>query len=368
MALVKPITLKINAWDANFDKALTFVSIGGNQVAKNKLIVRNNLTNEIVYENIATTYKFENIIPKYTLKNGTYYNYYFITYDIDGNESPQSNVSTFYCYTTPTLVISNIPIGGVIESSNFNFEIIYSQPENELLDTLQVILYDEGENRLASSGNLYSINTPPIKFYHTFNGFKDNASYKLKITCLTLNGTTVESQFYSFSANYFYPSYFSKLDLSNNCIGGYIEGYNNMVLIDGISNPNPPIYIEGEKIDLTGDEHYVKWIDGYNIANDFKLGLWFEKPNIGEDKILCKLWNNSDTPNNKYRIEINLIKDYPYGTETSKTRAVLTCCSGKEHRYYTCSDFINNPSDTDKLFIWVRKSNNLFSIKTEVLT
>jgi hypothetical protein len=151
MAMTKPIALSQNAFDATTSATFQFTSSGGNQVTKNKITIRLNSDNSVVYTNTLETFKFEQTVPANTLVNGTYYNVYFNTYDKDNNISSNSNVITFYCYTQPTFLITNIPSTNIINSSNFTFQATYTQTEEELLYFYQFILYDSSRNVLSKS-------------------------------------------------------------------------------------------------------------------------------------------------------------------------------------------------------------------------
>ena len=88
--VTKPILYSIDAFDATQSATFTFYSTGGNQVVKNQLIIRNNTTNQIVYQQFVDSFKFEHTVPPNTLTNGTYYNASVITYDAQGEAHQQS--------------------------------------------------------------------------------------------------------------------------------------------------------------------------------------------------------------------------------------------------------------------------------------
>lgn len=367
MSLVKPICPSINSFDARYDKMLTFSSIGGSQVIKNRVVIKNSLTNVSVYDNIVTSFRFEQLIPANTLVNGvTDYTYTFYTYDIDGNMSPQGNLVPFECFSNAQVEFTNLPVGNIINSSNFLFEAQYNQAENEPYSFVIFNLYDTSDNLLSSSGNLYSTQTPPVNISYEFSGLSTATTYKISLSGTTDSGSTFTTGLIDIHVNYIRPELFSILQLSNNCLGGYVEIKNNMVLIEGESNPDPPIYIDDKEVDLRGDGHYVQWLEGYTVNGDFTSQIWFRDPNIGEDKTLFQLWNNSNVNGNN-SLKINLRQEKPYGEENVKTFAELRCRNGLNSGYYIISNYIDNPTPTDKLTIWIRRINNVFSIKLEVM-
>lgn len=366
MAMTKPIGLAVVAYDATTANTVNFTTSGGNQVVKNRIVVKNNVTNVTVFDNTVVSFKFEHIIPANTLANNTYYNYSIQTFDVSDNASELSAPIQFYCYTAPTLLITNMPIGNEIEASSYTFQATYNQIEGELLNTCSFTLYDKDGLVISSSGNMYNSATPPLNFSYTFNGFENNGTYKVSVDAVSVNGTVSTTGLITFTTTYFYPNLFSLLDLSNNCSKGYIEIINNMVVIDGITNPTPPTYISGTKIDLRADDSWVKWIDGFNIAGDFTLGLWFNDAN--DISRLCTLWNSADSTLTPNRIEINYTQGYDYGSSTLQKFVELSCYNNFTLPYYAYSNYIDAPLDSDNLFLWIRKIDGIFTVKLENLS
>ncbi len=359
MAVVQPIAQSVPAFDAKNENTFRFVSNGGNQVVANRLVIRNNNTNQEVYNKKIESYRFEHTIPSNTLQNGVYYNFYFRTYDIQDNESPISNVIPFKCYSTPIIKITNIPSDGIVKSSTFILNITYNQEQGELIDFGKVMLFDQLGNKIFESENIYNSNTPPINFQYTLNGLEDNTTYSVSIKINTLNKTTIESQKYSFTTRYFTPSLSTLLELKNNCEEGYVQIKNNFYIVDSESNPPNiganPKYLHDGKLWLTENGTYIKWLQGFNIENDFTLRLFMENPKLGE---ICILGSGNN------RIELSFIEDYPYGETVKKKQLEVKCYTNSTIPYIIYSNFVNS---FNKIFIWVRRINNIFEARLEVL-
>ena len=58
MALITPIALSQDAIDATNIQRFYFTSSGGDQVVKNRLVIRRQSDNSVVYSNIEETYAF----------------------------------------------------------------------------------------------------------------------------------------------------------------------------------------------------------------------------------------------------------------------------------------------------------------------
>lgn len=312
-----------------------------------------------MYNKKIESYRFEHTVPANILQNGVYYNFYFRTYDINDNESPISNVIPFKCYSTPTIDITNIPDDGIITSSNFTLDIRYNQDQGELIDFGKVLLYDQLGNKIFESKNIYNTNIPPINFQYTLSGLNDNTTYYVSMKINTVNRTTIESQKYLFTTRYFTPSLSTLLELTNNCEEGYVQIKNNFYIVDSESNPpsigSNPKYLHDGKLWLTEDGTYIKWLQGFNIENDFTERLFVENPKLGK---ICILGSGNN------RIELSFVEDYPYGESIKKKQLEVKCYTNSVIPYVIYSNFINNLS---KVFIWVRRINNLFEARLEVL-
>ena len=149
---------------------------------------------------------------------------------------------------------------------------------------------------------------------------------------------------------------YSIIELENNCDEGYVKIKNNFVLVDYISNPvNIETKLKDGKLDLTEEGTYVKYYKGFSIENDFTLKFFIENPNISK---LCILGEN------KKRIDLNFIEEYPYNENEKKICLELQCYDNYKYPYYIYSNFIN---DKSKILVWVRRRNNIFDIKLEEL-
>ena len=135
-----------NAFDSKFDREFEFV-YDGNQCFSNRLIVKNNSTNEVVYNQLQDTLQLKHVLPRNTLSNGVQYNARIVAIDANGVSSEESDTILFYCFTTPTFGL-NIANNDVVRSSNKEFVIAYSQQEGEVLQNFQIILSDMSKQKL----------------------------------------------------------------------------------------------------------------------------------------------------------------------------------------------------------------------------
>lgn len=361
MAMVKPTALSKVAFDATQDSIFYFNVSGGNQVTSNKITIRLQSDNSIVYTNTTTSYQFNQTVPSNTLTNGTYYNFYFNTYDTNGNESDNSNIISFYCYTTPTIAFTNILNNQIIENGTYEFDVQYTQNESELLDFVTISLYSATNQFISTSGNLYSSSTPPITFSHTFSGLENNTSYKIIATATTVNGTVVSSGKIAFNIVYTSSRLYSNLSLENKCDDGYVQINSNLIVVDGESNVDPMVYLDNTKSDIRFPQYYIKWGQGYEIAKDFEISIWMKPTWIDT---FCKFYNS--TMANGY--SINFIREIPYGETSVKDYFELKGYANGILKVYQRSNYVNIMTTNDYVLVWIKKIGTTYTLTLQMVT
>ena len=354
MALTTPILYSIPAFDATKEQTFTFAVVGGSQVNANTLTIKDNATLATVYSQTQTTYRFEHILPANTLTNGSYYQATLTTKDAQGNESSPSAPIQFYCYSQPTFIISNMPIGNVVTNSSFAFTVQYHQIQGEILNAYVFNLYSASGALISTSGTLYNTDeTLPLTISYLFSGFEDKASYSIEVTGVTANGTQITTGRVNFTTSYTTPDTFSFLFLSNNCQGGYITIESNIIDIDGDTGDMEPIFIDGKEIDLRKDGAYVQWVKGYNVDGDWTMRLWGREFKSGKE-----IFRFSNTDGDV----VNVF----YTTDTTQCWFEMRAVHNGDLWGYTCeSQHIDKPDVNEQLFCWLRRIGNLFELKIE---
>mgnify|MGYP004559921137 CR=1 FL=1 len=298
--LTQPIVNPIAAFDSTKEHEITFIVIGGAQVTGNRVVITNNQTGNVVYEKITATMKLAVTIPANTLSNNNYYNVVIYTIDNANNQSDPSTPVPFYCYSQPTLTITNIPATETIGNGTYEFQGNYLQSEGEQLNSYQFILYDSNKDILDRSDIIYYQSNRSLAY--TFVGMDNDTSYYVELKGQTVNNTEITSGLIYFTVRYTQPATFAIVDLINDCENGYIQISSNIVAIDGKSNPEPPIYIDDKEVDLRDKDSWVKWDEGFNINNDFTMRVWGRDFNDYEK--IISLSNKENTPDNPNKIEM----------------------------------------------------------------
>lgn len=354
MALTTPILYTVSAFDATQEQVFNFNILGGNQAVANTLTIKNNATLSTVYSATQTTFKFEHILPANTLTNGTYYQATLTTKDAQGNESSPSAPIQFYCYSQPMFEISNMPVSNVITNSSYAFNVTYNQAQGEILNAYVFNLYGASGALISTSNTMYNTDSSlPLIVSYLFSGFEDNASYSIEVTGITANGTQITTGRISFTTSYTKPDMFSFLFLTNNCKGGYITIKSNVIGIDGVANPDMPIYIDNQEVDLRAEGSYVEWLTGYVVTDDWTMRLWgrdftpnseiFRFSNVNGDIITIEYHVDATQCWFELKVKHN---DWLWG-------------------YVTESAHIALPAENEQVFCWLRRIDNLYELKIE---
>lgn len=359
MSLTRPTLISVPSFDATQPYTFTFTAQSGSaQIVANKLVIRNQTDNTVVYDEKQETFKYEHVVNANELINGTYYNAVVSVFDVDDNQSPTSIPIQFWCYSTPNIMFTNIPASNIITNASFNFTFTYAQNEGEALNSYVVNLYNAFQSQIATSGVIYAqTGTPPYDGSYLFAGFEDNTVYYIEIVGTTVNGAIVSTGQIQFTVKYSQPDLFTLVELTNNCEEGYITLKSNIVIIEGTSNPDPPTYINDQEVDLTEDGSWVEWNNGYSISGDFLTRLWFRSPNPytqimqfsnaqGQTITMNYMlgYENVDAPDLQSYIEV-----------------YVQSIDGME--YYIYSNYIDTLPDTSYYNVWLTRVNGIYQLQ-----
>lgn len=191
--------------------------------------------------------------------------------------SPWSDPVQCKTLTTPTFEFNNLHQDQQINNSNYTLSINYSQIQGELLNNYSVYLYDVGMQLIYNSGRL----SPSSGMTYTIQSLIDNEGYYVKAIGETVNGMIIETDTIRISIEYVNPAQYVLIELTNHPDDGAVGINSNIIIIDGTSNPFPPIYINNEEVDLRDPTHWVMWDKGFNFKNDFLIKIDFRNPRSG---------------------------------------------------------------------------------------
>ena len=266
---MKPVLYLISAFDASYGSAIKFTWLG-NQMYSNTLVIRDNNTNSIVYEETIEIMRPEHVVPAFSgLKNGTLYNASVKVTDVDGKDSEWSDTLLFYCITTPTFQI-NIEPNQVIRAQTYGVDISYYQPEGELLQSYRVRVFNSYNAVVYDSNTRYILDTIRI------TNLQDNSHYTIIATGETVNGMQLSTGQINFSVDFVKSETYFVCELQNMYDTGGVYIKSNIVSVEG-SSDSEVTYVDNEIADLTNN--VVHFNRGFIISDDFLLlirGYGFE--------------------------------------------------------------------------------------------
>ena len=198
----------ISAYDAANAQVVSF-GYSGNQCIKNRIIVYNNSTAAVVYDNTVTTYSLTHTIPAGTLTNGTSYYCTITAYYMDGatERSVVSSVSNVWkCLSTATWSFNGLSEGTVIGNSYYTFTMTYSQAQSETVNEYYIVLYNQSGTVYWSSGVLYDSSAST-----QVTGLPNDTVLYARAYGTTVNGLTLDTGNISVTVDYVSPTLYSVL-------------------------------------------------------------------------------------------------------------------------------------------------------------
>lgn len=186
--LQTPSINSITPFDPLYEYTVDFI-YNDNQSLKNRAVIIDNSTSEIVYDETETTMRLQHVIPANTLIAGKQYLIQIQVFDADGNSSNLSSSVLFYCLSTPTFSFSNISEGETYKSASITLNLNYSQSENEPIKSYQFFKYSYDKTLLESSSVFYS--SPDMSY--SFYGLENNISYYFRAIGETNKGIVLDT-------------------------------------------------------------------------------------------------------------------------------------------------------------------------------
>lgn len=350
---VSPILLNSLPFDATKDHTLQF-TYSGSQVFAHRVVVKNNTTNEIVYDKKTSAMSLLATIPANTLTNGNTYNFQVSVFDHEDVESPLSNVVILKCFLTPTFELVGITESMIVRNSFLDATINYiCEDTTEPLNAYTVMVYDATTTTVIyDSGTRYLGDGITVQI----TGLMDDTTYNIRATGQTISGMELDTGIIQVMCDYLKPDLFLVFRADNLCDEGTVRLSSNFVLIEGESDPEELIYIDNEKVSLLNGEKV--WFDKGYVADNYTLEIVAEK--IPDFATILNL----NLQNAKAYLTWN------YGTfvgdDSPTYYAELTAYEyiGNERlNYIQISNRIDPLVEGEQAHIWLRHVNGAFDLK-----
>lgn len=342
--MAKPIIQRVVPFDATTTHPIPF-TWSGNQSYKNRLIVSDATTLEVIYDNTVSTFSLSHSIPSNTLTNGKRYVCQVQVFDYQNTASALSDKMYFYCFSTPKLTFIGIEDDTYIHSNVINAEVEYEQAEWDTLQSYTFQLYNAGKVLIDKSDALFDVDEP----IYTYRGLANQTTYYLRCVGVTVNEATCDTGYIKITTAFEEPDTYARLYANNEYEKGFINYHTNIIEIQ--YNGSEVFDIKDSWIDLTEKE--LTYDNNFNIADDFTV--WVKGTNLYREDTFLIL-------NNGYHTITVTTKIYDDDT----IRFKLIAKNGLDN-YLLYSDPLTITND-DIVIFCIKRKNKLYDMEAWIDT
>lgn len=295
--------------DASIGGKIDFIATNGDEYYGFKITIKNNESGALVHEETYTGLRVHvATISADLLTNGTFYKATVKVKDNEDNWGEESDFAIIKCYSTPHVEITNIPTTGVIHNSSYNFSATYTQAESVKINRYYYILYDNKNNIIKTSSNS-SVLTNSFGF--TIGSLANNQTYRIKVVATNSEGVISESGLYTFAIAYSSEGIYKSIKLDNLPLEAAIDVSGTIKRLMFDIYREPPIYIDGESIDLINDKGNFIYLDGVvTFTEPFTVDMWLKEVVEDEHFLMIKNKSNGDYIKLVYQSDDNMIHCY----------------------------------------------------------
>lgn len=342
---VKPTLFKIEPWDALKGTSVYFSFTGSKQAMENELSITNQLTGEIVYQFLYSSFEKVHHIPPVELINGNVYQAKLRVRDVDGSFSPYSNTVVFRTLKSPVLDIISIDGQGYVYNTAVTFEAFYSQDDNEKVKNYRFNLYDENEDLIKN----YPVKNPEIgsgALFEVVSGLEKGKGYFIECTIETVNGL-IYSHKERFIPMYIVPSLNGVIATVNDRDEGFVRITTNLKQITGTQVKGTPktfgddydsdnyTYIDDEWIVIPKSKPLIFTGLGMNRASDFVMKVWCKDILNGTKFMELSPAENEGIPIQFWKYKDRVIAVKEYGGSVARYRSnIVTVPQGVPFMLY----------------------------------
>lgn len=337
----------IEPFDASKGATINF-TWNGNQIRYVHCIIKENDSGETVYDETVENMKQQYNVPSdSTLSNGKYYVAYITVLDVDHIESEQQAIGTpFYCFSTPKFSLS-VQENAIVRASAYSVSAIYSQTEDEPLDSYRIMLYDHAKKVLQDSGSIYDTTS----LQYIVSGLENAKQYYVRSTGVTLHGMNIDTGFIPFSVSYNQAQVFSPLESNNMPDIGAIEIKSNIISTQATSE-KPVGFLDGERVDLR--DNSIVYDVGFEIEGNHSSIYLFEKPNLNTS--LVRFFGEQTEAMIVYR-------EGAFSDSDGKKAYFELRVKAGGRFYVLMSNYVDIPSDDQQFSLLVNREGNLYEVK-----
>lgn len=338
--MAKPKIKNITPFDALSTHEIEF-SWNGDMAYKNRLIIYDAESLEVVYDKTITSFNLKHSLPANTLQNGSRYLAQAQIFNKYDEPSALSDKLLFYVLKTPTFFFKDISNGQAIDSSSLAVTVEYEQENNELIGNHKFYLYDRLKQELLESES-FSAND----MSYTYRGLENTTLYYIRCIGTTQSGMPIDTGYVQISVKFANPSKYSKIYATNFPRSGYIRYETNVKIIQ--YNGSEIYEFEDSFIDLINK--HIEYDDGFIIPKDFTLKI--KGKNLYRTATVFTAGRN-------YKFTLSS-RIYDEG----KVRFKLEAFNGLSSYVLYSNSLVFD--ETSLLTIWLRRINNIYDLKVFV--
>ena len=337
--MAKPTIMRIQPFDANKDYEIT-LSWMGSRANANRIIIYDNDTNNVVFDDMVSSFALKHMIPAHTLKNNKKYTIQAQTYDADNVPSALSNKVLFYTFATPDFYFEDLSENSLITNSSFTATIHYYSEDWEDISKYVFYLYDSSKKQLLESNEM----TDDYDISYTYKGLDNNTVYYIRCMGVTVNGMELDTGYQEITIKYENPNTYARLYATPIPSQGCIQVATNLIIIQ-YNGTEEFEYING-MIDLRDKTLYYD--EGFLIEDDFTVII--RGINLWQNAEIFKMSND----NLGLTLSSHIYDD-------DKLRFKLTAPNGvSNYLLYSDEQVFENH---DMVTIAIRRKNNIYQLK-----
>ena len=337
--MAKPIILRVNPFDANKDYEIV-LSWSGNRAHANRIIICDNETNAVVFDDTVSSFTLKHIIPAYTLQNNKKYTIQAQVYDVENIPSALSNKILFFTFATPDFYFENLSENPVIDNSSFAATVHYYSEDWEDISKYIFYLYDASKKQLLESSEM----TDSYDISYTYKGLDNNTVYYVRCVGVTVNGMELDTGYVEITVKFENPNTYARIYATPLPSQGCIQVSTNLIIIQ-YNGTDEFEYIDG-MIDLRDKTLYYN--KGFLIENDFTVIIRG-----------MNLWQNADLFK-MHNCNLGLtLSSHIYTDNKLRFRLLVPNGAGNYLLYSEAQVFDND----DMVTVVIRRKNNVYQLK-----
>ena len=268
--MAKPVIMKISPFDATKDYEIS-LSWSGNRAHANRIIIYDNDTNQIIFDDTVSSFALKHSIPGHTLQNGKKYVIQAQVFDVENLPSTLSNKVLFFTFATPDFYFEDIIENSIIDNSSFTAFVHYYSEDWEDISKYKFYLYDSSKKQLLESEE----KTDDLEISYTYKGLDNNTIYYVRCVGVTVNGMEIDTGYTEVTVKFENQNDYARIYATAIPKQGCIQVSSNLIIIQ-YNGTDEFEYIDG-MIDLRDKTLYYD--EGFLIEKDFTaiirgINLW----------------------------------------------------------------------------------------------